>query len=123
MTRLRDDGYLETDCGVAASPFRGMAVVQNRADLVDFIPHVEGRLSAIRDNPEMPFEIFVAGENTIYEATSILIPAKTVAKRFNGGRVAGSDRQIWYMIEAILTADGLHVYLDPWLRAHTGEGE
>ena len=66
--------------------------------------------------------IHINGNQAIFRYP-ILVPAETVAKRFNGGRVAGSDRQIWYMIEAILTADGRHAYLDPWLRKHTKEGK
>ncbi len=104
MTKLRDDGYLETDDPVVAACFLGQEVGFDE-------PNKEAQLDAI------PFdEPFLGCTNKHYiEGDTILIPAATVDE------VLREDPKLLYTIVAPLegpsVSDKAHACLQ-WLHVH-----
>ena len=116
MTKLRDDGYLETDDAVVAACFLGMRVefpdLAGNREVIALLQIEHGGL------------FYGNGEHENTCGPRILIPAKKVAEVI-ADAVHGS--LTWFVIVATIpVADGTMAggdwVLKTWTRTHTKEG-
>lgn len=101
MTKLRDDGYLETDDPVVAACFLGKTVFSERKEQCFELEEV---------SKAQPYGHFIKP----VIAYPILIPARTVAEVYDSGDT---------FTHAVLGSIGMYEHptmtLDDWLRTHT----